>query len=93
MVLALSYDVVESLVRLFDVIKPYRLDDVYVGMLSEKLGVRAVGNGGFVIPGNERNYDKCNFVPNTLVQHRAIGECLIRLFLNHKNLSFTSLHE
>ena len=71
-------------------IKPYRLDDVYVGMLSEKLGVRAVDNGGFVMPVHESDYDKCNFVPNTLVQHRAIGECLIRLFLNHKNLSFMS---
>ena len=85
----MSYDVVESLVPLFDVIKPYRLDDVYVGMLSEKLGVRAVDNEGFVMPVHQGDYDKCDFVPNTLVQHRAIGECLIRLFLYHKKLSFS----
>ena len=81
----MSFDVVESLVPLFDVIKPYRLDDVYVGMLAEKLGVRAVDYGGFVIPDHEGGGDECNFVPNTLVQHRAIGECLIRLFKIHNN--------
>ena len=81
----MSYDVVESLVPLFDVIKPFRLDDVYVGMLAEKLGVKAVHHGGFVISDNEGDYDKCDFVPNTLVQHRAIGECLLRLFTMHSN--------
>ena len=86
----MSYDVVESLVPLFDVIKPYRLDDVYVGMLADKRGVKAVDHTGFVMPVFETLYDKCNFVPNTLVQHRATGECLIRLFLNHKNLTLSS---
>ena len=86
----MSYDVVESLVPLFDVIKPYRLDDVYVGMLADKCGVKAVGHTGFVMPFVETLYDKCNFVPNTLVQYRATGECLIRLFLNHKNLTLSS---
>ena len=64
-------------------IKPFRMDDVYVGMLAKELGVRAVDYKGFVMPVSEDDYDKCNFVPNTLVQHRAIGECLIRLFLIH----------
>ncbi|XP_020630920.1 beta-1,3-galactosyltransferase 5-like [Orbicella faveolata] len=79
----MSYDVIESAVPLFDVIKPFRVDDVYVGMLAEKLGVRAMNHKGFVILGPSK---KCNFFPNTLVQHQAIGECLIRLFMNHKNL-------
>ena len=82
----LSYDVVESVVPLFDVIKPYRLDDVYVGMLAKKRGVRAVDHTGFVMPVIEVNYYKCNFVPNTLIQHRATGECLIRLFMNHQKI-------
>ena len=82
----MSYDVVESVVPLFDVIKPYRMDDVYVGMLAEKLGVRAVNHAGFVIRGS-RVHHKCTFVPNTLLQHPASGECLIRLFMrNHKNI-------
>ena len=82
----MSYDVVESVVPLFDVIKRYRLDDVYVGMLAEKRGVRAVDHTGFVMPFGAVNYNKCYFVPNTLTQHRAIGECLIRLFMNHKEI-------
>ena len=82
----MSYDVVESVVPLFDVIKPYRIDDVYVGMLAEKLGVKAVNHAGFIIPGSHV-HPKCKFVPNTLLQHPATGECLIRLFMrNHKNI-------
>ena len=82
----MSYDVVEGVVPLFDVTKPYRLDDVYVGMLAEKLGVRAVDHKGFVMPFINVLHHKCNFVPNTLLQHQAIGECLIRLFMNHKEI-------
>ena len=86
----MSYDVVESVVPLFDVMKPFRLDDVYVGILADKLGVKALGHTGFVMPVFEFLYDKCNFVPDTLVQHRATGECLIRLFLNHTILTLSS---
>ena len=86
----MSYDVVESVVPLFDVIKPYRMDDVYIGMLAEKLGVTAVNHKGFVISGRRRDNEKCKFVANTFVQHQAIGECLIRLFINHKNFTFSS---
>ena len=80
----MTYDVIECLVPLFDVIKPYRLDDVYVGMLANKLGVKAVDHSGFVMP--FQDYDNCNFVPNTLVQHRATGACLIKLFKIHNCL-------
>ena len=79
----MTYDVTECLVPLFDVIKPYRLDDVYVGMLANKLGVKAVDHSGFVMP--FQDYDNCNFVPNTLVQHRATGACLIKLLKMHNN--------
>ena len=82
----MSYDVVESVVPLFDLIKAYRLDDVYVGMLAEKRGVTAVDHTGFVMPKLNVLHHKCNFVPNTLLQHQAIGECLIRLFMSHKKI-------
>ena len=78
----MSYDVVESLVPLFDVIKPYRLDDVYVGMLANRSGVTPVGHKGFIIPFSY-DVDDCNYVPNTLVLHRAIGQCLFKLFRLH----------
>ena len=77
----LSYDVVECLVPFFDVINPFRLDDVYVGILANKAGVSPVHHSRFVYP--DVNYEHCLFVPNTLVQHRAVGQCLTRLFEMH----------
>ena len=77
----MSHDVIECLVPLFDVIEPYRIDDVYVGMLANKTGVTPVDHGGFVMP--HRDYDECNVVPNTLVQHQALGDCLMTLFRVH----------
>ena len=80
----MTYDVIECIVPLFDVIKPYRMDDVYVGMLAHAMGVKAVGHRGFLIP--FENYEDCNFVPNVLLQHRATGQCLIKLHHIHKNI-------
>ena len=77
----MSNDVVECLVPLFDVIKPYRMDDVYVGMLANESGVIAVDHSRFYMPIDD--YDDCIFVPNTLVQHRATGQCLIKLLRMH----------
>ena len=77
----MSYDVIECLVPLFDVIEPYRIDDVYIGMLANKTGVTPVDHGGFVMP--HRNYDDCIVVPNALVQHQALGDCLTTLFRVH----------
>ena len=77
----MSYDVVECLVPLFDVIKPYRIDDVYVGILANKTGVTPVNHGGFLMP--YPNYDDCDIVSNTLVQHQALGDCLMTLFRVH----------
>ncbi|KAJ7337303.1 hypothetical protein OS493_010162 [Desmophyllum pertusum] len=78
----MSYDVVECVVPLFEVIKPYRIDDVYVGMLAKKSGTIAVDHSGFVAPYHD--YRTCNFVPNTLVQHRATGKCLMKLLKMHQ---------
>ncbi|XP_078367903.1 beta-1,3-galactosyltransferase 5-like [Oculina patagonica] len=78
----MSYDVVECLVPLFDEIKPYRMDDVYVGMLANRSGVVAVHHSGFYI---HWNLTICNFLPNILVQHRATGQCLIKLLRMHSN--------
>ena len=77
----MSYDVVECLVPLFDVIKPYRMDDVYVGMLAKESGVIAVDHSGFFMPVDD--FNDCNFLPNVIVQHRATGQCLIKLLRMH----------
>ena len=79
----MSNDVVECLVPLFDVIERYRMDDVYIGMLTNAAGVIPVDHKGFYMPIDD--YDDCLFVPNTLVQHRATGQCLLKLLRMHKN--------
>ena len=77
----LSYDVVDCLVPLFDVVNPFRIDDIYVGMLVNKVGITPVDHRRFIFPDNY--IDNCSFVPHTIVQHRAVGQCLIRLFIMH----------
>ena len=81
----MSYDVVECLVPLFDVIKPYRMDDVYLGMLANRTGVKAVHHSGFYV---HWDLEFCSFLPNVLLQHRATGQCLIKLFRMHSNGRF-----
>ncbi|XP_020621475.1 beta-1,3-galactosyltransferase 5-like [Orbicella faveolata] len=80
--IVMSWDVVHCLVPLFDVIKPFRMDDVYIGMLANRSGVTPVGHDGFIIPFSY-DVDDCNYVANTLVLHRAIGQCLLKLFRLH----------
>ena len=80
--IVMSYDVVECLVPMFDEIKPYRMDDVYVGMLANRSGVTPVHHSWFVIPFGY-DVDDCDFVSDTLVHHRAIGQCLLKLFRMH----------
>ena len=77
----LSYDAVECLVPIFDVVKPFRIDDAYVGILVNQVGITPVHHSGFVLPTSY--YDDCYFVPKTLIQHRAIGPCLIKLYSMH----------
>ena len=83
----LSYDVVECFVSLFNDKNRFRLDDVYVGLLAKKIGVTAVHHRSFNIP--EVLDDKCDFLPNTLLQHRAVGQCLIKLHKMHSQFNYT----
>ena len=85
----LSYDVVDCLVPLFDVANPFRIDDTYVGILVNKVGITPVDHRRFIFPFT--NYDDCYFVPHTLVQHRAVGQCLIRLFRMHSKVFYDSI--
>ena len=68
----------------FDEITPYRMDDVYVGMLANKSCVTPVHHDGFIIPFNYE-FEDCEFVPNALLQHRATGQCLLKLLRVYSN--------
>ena len=73
----LSSDLVHKLVEMFDVNKkPLRLEDVYIGMLVEKMGdVNAVKHPWF------RGYSgQCNLAPDTISQHRVSVQCMEELF-------------
>ena len=71
----LSRDVVEKFLSYFDVLKPLKIDDAYIGLLADRAGVKVTHNKEF------RMYeDKCEYNETTLVQHPARGDCLIKLY-------------
>lgn len=74
----LSLDVVHSFVGIFGNIPKFKFDDVYVGMLSAKIGLKAVHDRGFQTPPYLST--TCVLYDNTLVRHGAVGQCLIDLF-------------
>ena len=77
----LSYDVVECFVALFDVDNPFRIDDVYVGMLAHKAGIKPTNHYWFRVPAS--SYEDCYYVPQILLQHQVLGDCLVKLYQMH----------
>ena len=62
--------------EMFDVNKkPFKVEDVYIGMLVEKMGdVNAVIHPWF-------SYSRqCNLAPGTISQHRISVQCMEELF-------------
>lgn len=74
----LSPDVVHSFVGIFGSIPKFKFDDVYVGMLAAKIGLKAVHDRGFQTPPYLST--TCVLYDNTLIRHGAVGQCLIDLF-------------
>ena len=70
-----SRDVVVSFAALFDVERPFHIDDAYLGILAEKTGVKPVHNPDFKMYEN-----RCNYRPQIIVQHPAKSPCLETLF-------------
>ena len=60
-----------------------KVDDVYIGMLAEKAGVKPIFKGDFLSrfsmqpPGSNSCVD---LKKHTLVRHGVIGKCLFELF-------------
>ena len=72
----LSWDLVHKLVDLFDVKKPFKLEDVYIATLVAKLGVKAVRHHGF----HSLEFGPCKHYLDTVVYHRASIQCIEELF-------------
>lgn len=71
----LSRDVVKKFLSYFDVLKPLKIDDAYIGLLADRAGVKVTHNAEF------RMYeDNCEYKATTLVQHPARGDCAIKLY-------------
>ena len=72
----LSSDLVHKLVEMFDVSKkPFKLEDVYIGMLIEKMGdVKARPNPWF------RYVGPCKLTPDTISHHSVSVNCMEELF-------------
>lgn len=74
-----SADVVALFVDLFDVVPPFKLDDVYMGMLAKKTGIDALHSDGF--ESRPRPEEKCTgMTEGTLVRLGVVGECLFHLY-------------
>ncbi|KAJ7365035.1 hypothetical protein OS493_007676 [Desmophyllum pertusum] len=72
----LSHDVVVKFLKAFSIVPFFRLDDVYVGMLANKTGIKIIHNAGFELNAPNR----CIPHEGTLVRHETLGDCLIEIF-------------
>lgn len=73
-----SADVVALFVDLFDVVPPFKLDDVYMGIIAKKTGIDALHSDGF--EARPRPEEKCTgMTERTLVRLGIVGECLFHL--------------
>ena len=72
----LSTDVVRQFVDILDPKKPLKLEDVYMGMLAERIGVSPRRHRGFRTNGNGH----CSQNFEVIVIHEASSVCIIKLF-------------
>ncbi|XP_078364024.1 beta-1,3-galactosyltransferase 5-like [Oculina patagonica] len=81
----LLYDSVISLVKTFSLLPYFRLDDVYVGMLANRTGIKPLHNVGFELD-PPRPSEQCIPKENTIVRHGFFerdgthGDCLVKIF-------------
>ena len=65
----------EKFLSYFDVLKPLKIDDAYIGLLADRAGVNVTHNEEFSIHENS-----CEFRETTLVQHPTREDCAIKLY-------------
>ena len=81
-----SPDVVDAFVGLFDVEPWFKIDDVYIGLLANEIGVKPIHNPDFEVWPDNKN--RCRFIDRTLVRHTVTGECLFKVY--NEMLSYLS---
>ena len=74
----LSRDVVERMIQHFNVVDPFKIDDVYVGMMVLKAGVDVTHNANFEMFQDDSK--QCEFKRKEIVHHRVHDrECMLKL--------------
>ena len=73
----LSSDLVLKMVQIFDAKKPLKLEDVYIGTLVERLGVKDVRHHQGFRPWH---YGPCKYFSNTIAYHEASIDCMEEQF-------------
>lgn len=72
----LSMDLVRQFVNIFDPRKPLKLEDVYMGMLAERVGVTPRRHPGFMTDISRQ----CLHISKLIVMHEASVDCIVELF-------------
>lgn len=73
----LSKDLVLKFIQMFDVVKPLKIDDAYIGKLAADIGVEPVSTGSFLM---YHNKSTCVYDRNLFLVRPVTQECMIKFF-------------
>lgn len=72
----LSKDLVLKFIQMFDVVKPLKIDDAYIGMLAADIGVQPISSSTFMM----YNDNSCKDNPDILLIRPVDHDCMVKLF-------------
>lgn len=72
----LSKDLVLKFTQMFDVVKPLKIDDAYIGILAAEIGVEPISSSTFIM----YNDNTCKDNDNILLIRPVNHECMVKLF-------------
>lgn len=72
----LSKDLVLKFTQMFDVVKPLKIDDAYIGMLAADIGVEPISSSTFVM----YNGNSCKDTDRILLIRPVNHDCMVKLF-------------
>ena len=72
----LSKDLVLKFIQMFDVVKPLKIDDAYIGMLAADIGVQPISSSTFMM----YNDNSCKDNPDILLIRPVNHDCMVKLF-------------
>ena len=73
----LSRDLVLKLIPMFDIVKPLKVDDAYIGILAADLGVQPISSTTFLMYNDKKS---CKDDPNILLIRPIDHDCMVKLF-------------